>query len=62
VLLSGEGTSLRRTRPPALSHTAVYLRDVENGTSENYLAALSQHLKEVPEPPPSNFAEHDWPG
>jgi len=31
------------------------LRDVENATPENYLAALSQHLKEVPEPPPPEF-------
>ena len=33
--------------------------DVENATPENYLAALSQYLKEVPEPAPPNFAEHN---
>jgi len=35
--------------PLALSHAAAYLRDVDNATPESYLAALSHHLKDVPE-------------
>jgi tetratricopeptide (TPR) repeat protein len=35
--------------PLALSHAAAYLRDVDNATAESYLAALSQHLKDIPE-------------
>jgi tetratricopeptide (TPR) repeat protein len=35
--------------PLALSHAAAYLRDVDNATPESYLAALSHHLKDVPD-------------
>jgi Tfp pilus assembly protein PilF len=35
--------------PLALSHAAAYLRDVDNATPEGYVAALSHHLKDVPD-------------
>lgn len=35
--------------PLALSHAAADLRDGDNATPDSYLAALSEHMKDVPE-------------